>query len=133
MSEVFGEGEWLPASEYYTYYRVSKILDPSDTWLLLDEAPGSINDAAFAVQMVSLGALASPLSVTEIDHPGGYHGGSCGISFSDGHSIVHHWFSPLTYTAVETSPGQNAGQTSSADPSFKADMVWLTSVTTKHK
>ena len=124
MSEVFGEGEFLPPASYYTYYKLNKIIDPSDTWVFIDEAAGSINDAAFAVTMVPASQLTSPFSVPETDHPAGYHGGSCGLSFADGHAIVHKWRSPLTY---------NVATTTGSDPAFKADIVWLSSVTTVHK
>jgi hypothetical protein len=134
MSEVFGEGEWLTPSTpplpnlYKTYSKVGNIIDPTDTWLLLDEAPGSINDAAFAVEMMTPGKT----SVTEIDHPAGYHGNACGMSFSDGHSVVHKWESTLTTTAIETTAGSTAGPTSSSDPAFITDILWLSSVTTVH-
>ena len=52
------------------------------TWVLLDEDPVHINDAAFAFGM------ASP---QWIDVPGSYHNSGCGFAFGDGHSEAHKW------------------------------------------
>ena len=55
---------------------------PAKTWVLLDEDYRSINDAAFAVTMVSS---------TFLDAPASYHGGACGFAFGDGHSEIKRW------------------------------------------
>lgn len=52
MSQVFDFGGWLPAARYRTYERDSDIVNPAQTFVFVDEHPDSINDAAFAVQMV---------------------------------------------------------------------------------
>jgi prepilin-type N-terminal cleavage/methylation domain-containing protein/prepilin-type processing-associated H-X9-DG protein len=54
----------------------------SDIFLMVDENPYSINDAALAVD------AGSP---QWIDVPGSYHGNSCGLSFCDGHAEIHKW------------------------------------------
>jgi prepilin-type processing-associated H-X9-DG protein len=51
-------------------------------WVLLDENPAGLNDAAFAFQMVAPSWL---------DAPSSYHNGACGIAFADGHSEIHRW------------------------------------------
>jgi prepilin-type N-terminal cleavage/methylation domain-containing protein/prepilin-type processing-associated H-X9-DG protein len=111
----------LPATKYRTYTKVSSIVDASDTWLLIDEDEKTINDPAFAVQMMTPGSTIGH----EVDGPSGRHAGSTGMSFADGHSVVHKWKSPLTY----------AGATpySSSDPAFVADMEWLSSVSSVPK
>lgn len=116
MSETFGEGEHLPPTKYMTYTKVSSITDPSDTWVFIDESQQTINDAAFAVQ------ITQPTSNIgyEVDDPSGRHAGATGMSFADGHSIVHKWRSTLTYAGF--------GTYSSSDPAFLADMLWLSSV-----
>ena len=120
MSETFGEGEWLPAfpppAKYKTYNKLSSIINPSETWVLIDEAANSINDAAFAVQMTPPGSYLG----AEIDTPSGRHGGATGMTFADGHSIIHKWLSPLTY--------KDAGHQTVHDAAFLTDMLWLSSV-----
>lgn len=87
MSQVFDNGYWLPGGSWRTYGRLSEIVLPSKTWVLVDEHPDSINDAACAVQMPVGGARGARI----IDYPASYHNGACGFSFSDGHSEIHKW------------------------------------------
>jgi hypothetical protein len=67
-----------------TYGKFSSVINPSPSmlWVLLDENPAGLNDAAFAFQMVQPAWL---------DAPGSYHNGACGLAFSDGHSEIHRW------------------------------------------
>ena len=51
MSQVFDFGFWLPASAWKVYSRLANIDNPSATWVMIDEHPDSINDAACAVMM----------------------------------------------------------------------------------
>ena len=55
MSQVFDFGSWLPGSPvggpWQCYGKLSTIKLPSKTWVLGEEHPDSINDAAMAVQM----------------------------------------------------------------------------------
>lgn len=84
-------GPWLDGtyahrrnSPYATYGKVSTMNTPgpSMVWVLIDEDPIGLNDAAFAVTM------ASP---TWLDCPGSYHNNGCGFAFADGHSETHRW------------------------------------------
>jgi prepilin-type N-terminal cleavage/methylation domain-containing protein/prepilin-type processing-associated H-X9-DG protein len=90
MSQSFGNGSWLPYPTYRTYVRGSDITLPPPTrmWVLLDEHPDSINDAAFAVEMVEPNRMAQ---ARIIDFPASYHNGACGFSFADGHSEIRRW------------------------------------------
>jgi len=54
-------------------------------WVLVDEDPSGLNDAAFAFGM------AYP---EWIDAPGYYHNAGCGFAFADGHSENHSWKGP---------------------------------------
>jgi prepilin-type N-terminal cleavage/methylation domain-containing protein len=117
MSQTFGKGTYLGG--YRTYNKLSNIVKPTDTWVFIDENEKSINDPAFAVVM----ATGSPATIQDV--PSGRHGGATGMSFSDGHSIVHKWNSPTTYTC--------AVHTSTSDPVAVGDMLWLSSVTTVHQ
>lgn len=114
MSQTFGAGTYLGG--YKTYRKLSNVVKPTDTWVFIDENEKSINDSAFAVVM----ATAAPVTIQDV--PSGRHGGATGMSFADGHSLVHKWRSPITYTCPI--------HTSSSDPSVVSDMLWLSSVTT---
>ena len=87
MSQVFDDGTWLPAASWRVYSKMTGIVSPVKTWVLLDEHPDSINDPAFAVQMAKPDAKTAQI----IDVPASYHNGACGFSFSDGHSEIHKW------------------------------------------
>ena len=87
MSQVFDFGGWLPAPPYRLYAKAAEIVQPSSTFVFVEEHPDSINDAAFAVQMVELGATSGNI----IDMPGSFHNGACGFSFADGHADIHKW------------------------------------------
>ncbi|MEJ0091717.1 MAG: prepilin-type N-terminal cleavage/methylation domain-containing protein [Limisphaerales bacterium] len=128
-SQTFSGGQWLatltPSISYDTYKKTSQIRKPSDTWVFIDENPATINDAAFAVIMMPVPA---PGVAEEVDQPAAYHGRASGMSFADGHTIVHKWQSSVTVA------GNTSGNpTLSTDPGFISDMVWLSSVTTVPK
>ena len=74
---------WFPTG-YRVYLKESDISvpGPSTTWVLLDEDPVHINDAAFAF------AMDQP---QWFDVPGTYHNSGCGFAFADGHSEAHKW------------------------------------------
>jgi len=110
MSQVFGTGEWLDKSfnsgqtAWRTYAKLGNIVKPSQTWVLVDEHPDSINDAAFAVACTGAQPGDPPSAAQMIDCPANYHNGACGFSFSDGHAEIHRWRggkfrnTPITYT-----------------------------------
>ena len=87
MSQVFDFGGWLPSPPWRVYGKLTGIVDPVKTWVLVDEHPDSINDAACAVQIVKPDAKSGNI----IDFPASYHNGACGFSFADGHSAIHKW------------------------------------------
>jgi prepilin-type N-terminal cleavage/methylation domain-containing protein/prepilin-type processing-associated H-X9-DG protein len=118
MSQTFGKGENLPVSGYKIYNKVSNIKSTTDTWVLIDESALSINDAAFGVKMTRPGSGSGNI----VDTPSGRHAGATGMTFADGHSIVHRWKSSYTYTHHD--------QNYSGDRAFVEDMIWLSSVTT---
>jgi prepilin-type N-terminal cleavage/methylation domain-containing protein/prepilin-type processing-associated H-X9-DG protein len=117
MSQTFGKGENLPVPAYKTYYKVSNIKSTTETWVLIDESGISINDAAFGVRMTRPGSGSGNI----VDTPSGRHAGAAGMTFADGHSIVHKWKSSYTYTHHD--------QNYSGDSGFVDDMIWLSSVT----
>jgi prepilin-type N-terminal cleavage/methylation domain-containing protein/prepilin-type processing-associated H-X9-DG protein len=84
-------GPWLNGQHtnvrnnpWATYGKFSAVIAPSPSmlWVLVDENPAGLNDAAFSFQMVQPSWL---------DAPGSYHNGGCGFAFADGHSETHKW------------------------------------------
>lgn len=122
MSQVFDYGSWLPAPPYRTYGRLDHIVNPTQTWVMVDEHPFSINDAACAVQIV----LPDAKSGNIIDFPASYHNGAAGFSFSDGHSELHQWKGSKIKTFGR---GSNTGLNVPAGDSLN-DAKWWSRMTT---
>ena len=127
MSQVFDTGGWLPGSAWQTYAKLSGIVNLSKTWVLVDEHPDSINDAAFAVQM----ALPNAKSASIIDVPASFHNGACGFSFSDGHSEIHRWRGSRIKPPVKNS--LMALPLGAATPDSVPDVIWMSENTTVSK
>ncbi|MGH7990449.1 MAG: hypothetical protein ACREDS_09715 [Limisphaerales bacterium] len=47
---------------------------------------------------LAVAAEATPGNTYLIDYPAGNHGHAAGISFADGHSVIHKWQDKRTYT-----------------------------------
>ena len=122
MSQVFDVGSWLPASAWRTYAKLGDIKTPVATWVLVDEHPDSINDAACAVQMAKPNATTAQI----IDFPASYHNGACGFSFADGHAEVHKWKGNTIKAPVR---GALMTLNVPARDSVR-DVIWWSSVTT---
>ena len=129
MSQVFDVGSWLPGSQFLTYGKLSSIRIPAKTWVLIDEHPDSINDAAFAVQMAYPSKPLTMGNIRIIDFPASYHNGACGLSFADGHSEIHKWKGTRIRPRVT---GQLISLNVPAEDS-KNDIIWLSDVTTVPK
>ncbi len=126
-------GHWLanqtPNATWLTYQKLSKMIrpSPSDVWILLDEHPDSINDAAFAVEMPPNPAQGTSL----VDIPAAYHNGACAFAFGDGHAEIHKWLNPglihLVIWAADKSPALGGLSTPVANDQ---DVLWLAAHTT---
>ncbi len=68
---------------------------PSMSWVFTDEHPDSIDDG---ILYTDPGCTNGTGVFTEL--PGSLHGGSCGVSFADGHAEIHKWVDPTTVHAV---------------------------------
>jgi prepilin-type N-terminal cleavage/methylation domain-containing protein/prepilin-type processing-associated H-X9-DG protein len=92
---------------------------PANTFLLIDEAPGSINDAYF-VEDPSYIPYPNPSGALGawVDCPGGYHNNGAGISFTDGHVQIKKW----SDLAIQNNP---AVWTSSIYAVNGTDCAWL--------
>jgi len=129
MSQVFDEGSWLPNSMFLTYDKLASIRIPAKTFVLVDEHPDSINDAAFAVKMAVPRIASTMGDIRIIDFPASYHNGACGFSFADGHAEIHKWRGntikpPVTSTLI--SLNVPAGDS-------KNDIIWMSDMTTVPK
>ena len=96
-------------SPWYTYGKLSGISAPGPAmlWVLVDEDPRGLNDAAFASGMEQ---------AVWIDAPGTYHSGGCGFAFADGHSESHTWISK------SPKQGQRTPVVSTGD---RNDWLWM--------
>ena len=130
-------GGWLPGSAYnanqgawQTYGRMSSFNQPgaANTWVIMDENPYSINDGSLAIS-----AAASPGATYLIDYPAGNHALSGGISFADGHSIIHKWTDPRTYSPQGIlQPGMGSTSATRQSPD-DADCFYLANITSAPK
>jgi prepilin-type N-terminal cleavage/methylation domain-containing protein/prepilin-type processing-associated H-X9-DG protein len=134
MSQVFGSGEWLDydikssgQNVWRIYDKLSAIVSPAKTWVLVDEHPDSINDAALAVACTD--ALTASAQI--IDYPANYHNGACGFAFSDGHAEIHKWrYSRSPNDAIQYN--DYLALNVPAEDSWR-DVSWWASVTTVKK
>jgi prepilin-type N-terminal cleavage/methylation domain-containing protein len=130
-------GGWLPGSSYkgnqqewLTYGKMTSFTrpGPSETWVLMDENPYSINDGSFAVSAVA-GAGATYV----IDFPTGAHGRAGAMTYVDGHSIIHKWMDERTFTPsgiVQPGMGSQSATLQSPD---NEDCIWLAPQTSAHR
>ena len=126
-------GGWLSGSSYVngvnptylTYGKMSSFIrpGPANTWVFIDENPRTINDGSMAIS-----AAASTGNTFLIDQPTGLHGGSGGLAFADGHSIVHKWQDKRTYTVTINGQGNVIQSTSKQSPD-DADCFYMAPLT----
>jgi prepilin-type N-terminal cleavage/methylation domain-containing protein len=121
-------GPWLDGAHnhkagnpYRTFGKDSDFVAASQTWVYIDEASDSINDAGFGHP-----GPPPPAAVRWVDYPAAYHNGAGGLSFGDGHSEIHKW------------KGLKYGKFGSALPSStvtaaqRPDWDWLAKMTTQN-
>lgn len=101
-------------------------MSPSDLFVLLDEHPESINDAAFAVDMPT-----APNFAQWIDVPSKAHVNSDALSFADCHAEIHKWLEPGNIQNISWQPDSTAsiGNTVTSKPN-DPDVIWLAHHTT---
>ena len=117
FSYAANRGHYLPDTSYMVYVKQNDMagaLGPANLWVLIDEHPDSINDAAFAVTMTS---------ASWIDYPATYHNNASGIAFADGHSEIHKWLVPGKIPPVRYQTLTAASFTGNTAPN--PDAVWL--------
>ena len=126
VGEAVGGG-WSSGSAYKdpdpnwrTYGKSSSFTmpGPSDTWIIMEENPNTINDPLMAI----------PMTDYIVDFPANYHGGSAGISFADGHAVTHKWVD--VFAGVVASPTVLAPPTGVPSPIPNSqDLAWIQPLT----
>jgi prepilin-type processing-associated H-X9-DG protein len=125
-------GGWLPGSSYNpsqtTWLTYGKLTSfnrpgPANTFVFMDENPRTINDGSIA--MVALATLGNTYCV---DYLTGNHNGAAGISFADGHVVIHKWQDKRTFT-VSTGGQGNVGQAVSKLFPDDQDYFYLAAIT----
>ena len=79
---------------YRQWLKLTAVPRPASYWVTIDEHPDSVNDGFFLNDPGGTGAGHWG------DFPASYHNGACGISFADGHSVIHKWSSMTTKIPV---------------------------------
>jgi hypothetical protein len=91
---------------------------PANLWLLMDENPYSINDGFL---------LINPNDGGWVDYPATYHVKANGISFADGHALIHKWSDPKVVNDSTENP--STGAVSTATPGYP-DFSWISALST---
>jgi prepilin-type N-terminal cleavage/methylation domain-containing protein/prepilin-type processing-associated H-X9-DG protein len=118
-----GKPTWFGNSPpWRMFLKSTDFVKASDTWVLVDEHPDSMNDGFFCVNMNQAPNLANAQLP---DCPASYHNGACGFSFADGHSEIHKWVDSRTKPKI-TRTGYNPG-----DHKNNQDVKWLWDHTTQ--
>jgi hypothetical protein len=124
-------GGWLSGSGYVNgcqntswleYGKSTSFTLPgaSKTWVIMDENPYSINDGSLAIS-----AMASNGLTYLVDYPAGNHNHAAGIAYADGHSIVHKWVDPRTYTPQGIVQAGMGSLTTTLQTPDNLDCFWL--------
>jgi prepilin-type N-terminal cleavage/methylation domain-containing protein len=129
-STGFLNGPYGDQSMWLTYGKMSSFTrpGPADTWVFIDENPKTINDGSMAVS-----ALAAANKTFIIDYPTGLHGNSGALAFADGHSLVHKWKDPGTYTYTGPVHGNGVQQSAAAKNPDNSDCFYLGPITSALK
>jgi prepilin-type processing-associated H-X9-DG protein len=127
------QGGWLNGNAYnsrqttwLTYGKMSSFSrpGPANTFVIMDENPYSINDGSIVIS-----AAATPGNTFIIDFPAGNHNGAAGISFADGHVIIHKWLDPRTFSpSFLIGPGMGSAMSTLQTPD-DPDCFYLASIT----
>ena len=131
------DGAWLPGNNYtsgqtswYSYGTGSSFTypGPSDTYVMMDENPFTINDGSLATP-----AYAVAGATYLVDFPASSHGKAAGISFADGHSVIHKWLDVRTYTPNTPEGGLGpAGNGGKQNPDNE-DCFYLAGISSAHR
>ncbi|MGD0537840.1 MAG: type II secretion system protein [Verrucomicrobiota bacterium] len=104
---------------YVQIYKVADLVQPSQTFVFIDEHPDSINDGFF---------VNSWDTKPWINLPASYHNGAASIHFADSHVESHRWLAPDTLR-----PPVKGGTGGGYSQSNLTDWNWLKARAGQHK
>ena len=117
-SYMNGTGGNVLSNNFALYHRTSEIRHPDARFVFLDERSSTLDDGYFEMEMTLNDA-----GITAINLPANYHALAGGLSFADGHAIVHKWTTSLFQTPATVSVNDSAPNNS--------DYIWLMQNTTE--
>jgi hypothetical protein len=126
MNGFFGAppGDPLDATAYRVFRKTSNVPRPTDAFVFIEEAPWSINDG-----LLFFFAANDPANGGWSDCPGAYHIRDAGVSFADGHGVIHRWQGVVAqYGDKQSYTGYPFGA-NAADPDYQ----WLLANASVHK
>jgi prepilin-type N-terminal cleavage/methylation domain-containing protein len=131
MSQVFSFGSWLvgvpSGGRYLCYGKTTDIRRPADTWVMGEEHPDSINDAAMANQMA--GNPGDPAAKI-IDYPASFHAGAGVFALADGHCVSRKWLGTVMKPPITGNKLPLGNNTPTPDAGTVKDLVWWSMITT---
>jgi len=121
---------WVTTSGQGQYRSMNKTSDmvgrgPTDIYIMLDEHENSINDAHFDPFESLIRYNNNPW----LDAVSGRHGNACGVSFADGHSVIHKWKTGGLSKVIKNTDGSTPRpypNLAFIGPSVLADYQWMT-------
>ena len=120
------DGAWANGSmdkqmRIYTKDSDLTVPGPANTWLLVDENQQSINDA----WMVEDPSEPNTEDPEWVDCPASYHDGACGMSFCDGHAVIHKWRDQTVLDQTQMNVLNPSTWASPAPSKFVQDILWM--------
>ncbi|MGA2247575.1 MAG: prepilin-type N-terminal cleavage/methylation domain-containing protein [Verrucomicrobiota bacterium] len=125
------DGGWSWAANYNIYSKITRIQNPANIFVFLDEREDVVNWSNFMMEMTGCNPV-SPSSWTwgpgaDCDMPASYHNRAGGLSFADGHSEIHRWLDSRTTPPIapaQTELSSTAFDWATAGPNNQ-DIYWL--------
>ena len=131
------DGFWPWAKPFNIYSRLSQLSGPGSPgadklFFFLDMREDRVNWGNFMTQMDGYYPSEPGLYGFNTDYPGFYHNGSCGFSFSDGHSETKKWLDPRTTPPLVRGKIDPLAIDYTASPGNR-DVAWLQDRSTRLK
>jgi competence protein ComGC len=117
-TQLFGGLNYNAPYRTYIYGSDLTCPSPENAFIFIDESPYTMDDGYF---QVSSGTPAFP------ELPASYIEGGGGLSFADGHAVIHMWQTPDVLIPVV--PGLTAGGSFNEVAATNSDWLWLTPLT----
>lgn len=98
MNNPWNDDTVAPDETFVNFRKLSEVTKPPLFLTFIDERADTIDDGAFSVDMMDVGASANHVNV-----PASYHDRAGNIAFVDGHSEHHKWLDSRTTFALSSS------------------------------